>query len=140
MLPAIGAFGALSSGGRLGMVPAAAQQAMALPLHTVDQRDAQGRAAARIGGLALLPAEAGERSAAGRRTLATREDRGAAPGRLPEQRAALDQAQIEELRPDNPPLRHDDAPRPGAGARLGLRHYALAGEPPPQVPRVDLTF
>ena len=127
MLPAIGSLGVLNSSGRLGVVvdarplaaPQDGRQPPALQLHTVDQRDAQGQAAARISGLALLPAEAGERPGAGRRTLATREDRGAALARLPD-RQASEQAAVERLRRrDPPPRREETAPSAGADDPAG---------------------
>ena len=98
MLPAIGSLSALNSGSRLGVVvdarplaePADGRQLAALQLRTVDQRDAQGQAAARVSGLAPLPAEATERPGTSRRTLAPRDERAAAAfARLPEQLSQL---------------------------------------------------
>jgi hypothetical protein len=135
MLPAIGSLSALNSGGRLGVVvdarpraePADGRQLAALQLRTVDQRDAQGQAAARVSGLAPLPAEATERPGASRRTLASRDERAAAAlARLPEprpERAGDLAGPIEEV------SHHGPDGRPHAvGGSLDTRSAATTGE------------
>jgi hypothetical protein len=124
MLPAIGALSALSSSGRLGVVvdarPLADQQdgrqLVALQLKTIDQRDAQGQTASRVSGLALVPAEAGEKPGSSRRTLALREDRAAA-ARLPDRLSAEEQEAVERLRQRDAQVRQEET-----------AHAAVAGD------------
>jgi hypothetical protein len=125
MLPALGSLVAFNSGGRLGVVaearppaePGNGRQLAAVPLRTVDQRDAQGHAAARVSGLAPLPAEATERPQASRRILATRLERAAAGrARLPDPLAATEPEELAQLRQRaGEPLR--DEANPAALAR-----------------------
>ena len=152
MLPAIGSLGALNTGGRLGVTvdvrPADGRQLTALQLKTVDQRDALGRAAARVSGLAPLPAEASERPKATRRARATREEHAALAARLPHPPSAAAQEAIDQLRQQaaDEDIAHAAAPAPTSSAapgraavRLGLRRYAEAGERLPPARRLDLT-
>jgi hypothetical protein len=131
MLPAIGSLTA--AGGRLGVVvdarppaePADGRQLAALQLRTVDQRDAQGQAAARVSALAPLPAEATERSGANRRTLAPRDERAAAVvARLPEQmsRPADLAGSIQEVYQQGP-----DDRRNAVGGSVDVRLAAPSG-------------
>jgi hypothetical protein len=126
MLPAIGALSALSSSGRLGVVvdarPLADQQdgrqLVALQLKTIDRRDAQGQAASRVSGLALVPAEASEKPGSSRRTLALREDRAATAGRLSDRLSAEEREVAERLR-DTQLRQEEPSHAAGAGDRAG---------------------
>jgi hypothetical protein len=127
MLPAIGSLSALNSGGRLGVMvdarplaePADGRQLVALQLKTVDQRDAQGQAATRVSGLAPLPAEAGERPAATRRTLATRDNRAAAAiARRPEPLSAAEEETVAWLRQRDAQVRQDETTHAALGGDL----------------------
>jgi hypothetical protein len=131
MLPAIGSLTA--AGGRLGVVvdvrpPAEAadgRQLAALQLRTVDQRDAQGQAAARVSALAPLPAEATERPGASRRTLAPRDERAAAVvARLPERMSgpADPAGSIQEVYQQGP-----DDRRNAVGGSVDIRVAAPSG-------------
>ena len=117
MLPAIGALSALSSSARLGVVVDArpladrqdGRQLVALQLKTIDRRDAQGHAASRVSGLALVPAEASEKPGSSRRALALREDRAAKVGRPSDRLSAEEQAAVERLRPRDAQRRQEEA-------------------------------
>ena len=143
MLPVMGAFAALQASARFGVTPdirppgapEEGRQLAALGLRTIDQRDALGQAAARVSGLAPLPAESSEaagptRPRAPLRTLrdAPRRGRPAAPA----SEAALssgagieDPDELEPAGADRPPSAApvDPTVRDPA-ARRGLRRYA----------------
>ena len=127
MLPAIGSLSALNSGGRLGVVVDArpladlrdGRQLVALQLKTVDQRDAQGRAASRVSGLAPLPAEATERPATSRRVLATRVERaGDTVARLPDALTAAERDAVERLRQRDAQVRQEERAHAAAAGDL----------------------
>ena len=140
MLPAIGSLNALNSGGRLGVMvdarpqaePADSRQLAPPQLRTVDQRDAQGQAAARVSGLAPLPAEASERPGPSRRLLAAREERAAAAvARLAEQPSGLADepaAPLEEADRPAPEERHS-APANSAAFEAAAAVARLAEQP-----------